>query len=146
MLSATELQPPSPSLCVLHTSLPHSASAARFTVSVGAISGIPVCGRGLVLGSPSICHLSQSCTLLLSLPLPTNLSLYFCCHTAKCPSFCSALLHVPSLNKGPFLSLSHRGNYSLCFLSFSKIWKWILVAQLTGHSVFKMLCHGNEGF
>lgn len=65
----------SPSLCVLHMSLRDSATAVCFTVSVGGISGIPVCGRGLLHGSPSICRLSQSCTLLPSLPLSPNLSL-----------------------------------------------------------------------
>lgn len=72
-VSVTEV--PSASLSyVLHMSLRDSATAVCFTVSVGGISGIPVCGRGLLPGSPSIRRLSQSCTLLPSLPPSPNLS------------------------------------------------------------------------
>ncbi len=90
------------SLCVLHMSLRDSATAVCFTVSVGGISGIPVCGRGLLHGSPSICRLSQSCTLLPSLPLSPNLSLF--CHTQQniTLSFSSSLLHFVFRTKGHF--------------------------------------------
>lgn len=43
----------------------------------GGFTGIPVWGRGIRPSSQSICRLSQSCTLLPSLPLSPNHSL--CC-------------------------------------------------------------------
>ncbi len=68
------------SLSVLHMSLRDSATAVCFNVSVGGISGIPVCGRRLPPGSPSICRLSQSCTLLPSFLPSSNLPLSLCFH------------------------------------------------------------------
>lgn len=67
---------------VLHMSLRDGAAAVCLTVSVGGISGIPVCGRGLLPGSPSFCRLSQSCTLLPSLLLSPNRSPS--CHAKPC--------------------------------------------------------------
>lgn len=79
-----KVQPPR-SLRVLHVSLRDGATAARSDASVGGISGTPACGRGLVPGSPSICRLSQSCTLLTSLPRFQSLSPLS--QAAKYPSF-----------------------------------------------------------
>lgn len=123
-VSVTEV--PSASLSyVLHMSLRDSATAVCFTVSVGGISGIPVCGRGLLPGSPSIHRLSQSCTLLPSLLPSPNLS--FCCHTQQniSLSFSCALLHFVFRNKETFLRLSPRwwltGNWVICCLNSSQI-------------------------
>lgn len=68
--------------------------------SAGGIAGIPVCGRGLVPGSPSFHRLSPSCTLLPSLPPSPNLSLSLV-RSELCFTFVS-------WTKGTFLSLSPR--------------------------------------
>ena len=101
----------SPSLLVLHMSLRDSATALKhivcLTVSVGGISGILMCGRGLLPGSPSICRLSQSCTLLPALPLSPNLSPSLSLSAATQSknitlSYLSALLHFILQTKGQF--------------------------------------------
>lgn len=124
-VSVTEV--PSASLSyVLHMSLRDSATAVCFTVSVGGISGIPVCGRGLLPGSPSIRRLSQSCTLLPSLPLSPNLS--FSAVTRSKISVFHLVVPCFTLffrNKETFLSLSPRwwltGNWVICCLNSSQI-------------------------
>lgn len=126
-------RPPSLSLSVLHMSLRDSATAVCFTVSVGGISGIPVCRRRLVPGTPSICRLSQSCTPLPSLPLSPNLS--FCCHMQQniTLSFSSALLHFVFQNKGTFSDCHPDDDWQetevfVALIHLRLLWKWTLAA------------------
>lgn len=69
-----------PPACVLQMSLRDSATAARFTLSVGGLSEIPVCGRWLLPCSLSVAYLSHphSCHSFHCLPLSQMLHFGFC--------------------------------------------------------------------
>lgn len=124
------------SLRVLHMSLRDSATAECFSAPVGGSSGIPVCGRGLLPGSPSICRLSQSCTLLPSLPPSPNLSLSAVTQQNITLSFSSALTHFVSRNKGTVCHTDDDWQGIEAFVVLILLecfWKWILAVLRAGH-------------